>query len=171
MPGNHLILCRLLLLLPSIFPSIRVFSNDLDLCIMWPKYWSFSFTISLSNEYSGLISYRIDWFDLPAVQGTLHQYHNLKTLTLQRSVFFMVQRSHMHMSTGKTIAFAIWTFVSKLMSLLFNMLSRVCHSFSSKEQESFNFIIAVNVRSDFWSPRKSSLSLFLLLHAKAFQFG
>ena len=128
----------------------------------------------LPLKYSGLISFRMDWLDLLAVQGalkSLFQHYNSKASILWHLAFFMVQCSHMHMSTGKTIAFAIGTFVSKLMSLLFNMLSRVCHSFSSKEQESFNFIIAVNVRSDFWSPRKSSLSLFLLLHAKAFQFG
>ena len=132
------------------------------------------FSINPSSEYSGLTSFRMDWLDLLAVQGalkSLFQHYNSKASILWHLAFFMVQCSHMHMSTGKTIAFAIGTFVSKLMSLLFNMLSRVCHSFSSKEQESFNFIIAVNVRSDFWSPRKSSLSLFLLLHAKAFQFG
>ena len=105
MPSNHLILCCPPLLLPSIFPSIRVFSNELALCIKWPKYWSFSFSISLSNEYSGLISFRIDWFDLLAVEGTLKsllQHHNLKASILLRLAFFMVQLSHPYMTTGKT---------------------------------------------------------------------
>ena len=127
MPSNHLILCRPLLLLPSTFPSIRVFSNESVLSIRWPKYWSFSFSISLSNEYSGLISFRTDWFDLLAVQGTLKsllQHHSSKTSILQRSAFFTVQLSHPYMTTGKTIALTRWTFVGKIMSLLFNMLSR-----------------------------------------------
>ena len=126
-PSNHLILCRPLLLLPSIFPSIRVFSNELAFHIRWPKYWSFSFGISLSNEYLGLISFRIDWFDLLAVQGTLRsllQHHSSKASTLQCSAFFMVQLSHPYMTTGKAIALSIWTFVSKVMSLLFNTVSR-----------------------------------------------
>ena len=121
MPCNHLIFCLPLPLSPSIFPSIRVFSNESVLHIRWPKYWSFSFSISLSNEYSGLISYRIDWFDLLAVQGTLKtllQQHNSKASILQHSVFFMVQHSHPYMTTGKTIALTRWTFVSKVMSLL-----------------------------------------------------
>ena len=120
MPSNHLILCCPLLLLPLIFPSIRVFSNELDLHIRWPKYWSFSFSISSSNEYPGLISFRIDWFDLLAVQGTLKsllQHHNLKVSFLWRSAFFMVQLSHSYMTTGKTIALTRWTFVSKVMSV------------------------------------------------------
>ena len=127
MLSNHLILCRLLLL-PSIFPSIRVFSNESVLHIRWPKYWSFSFSISPSNEYSGLISFRIDWFDLIAVQGTLKsllQHHSSKASILQHSAFLMVQLSHPYMTTGKTIALTSWTFVSKVMSLLFNMLSRL----------------------------------------------
>ena len=127
MPSNHLILCCLLLLLPSIFPSIRGFSNELALCIRWPKYWSFSFSISPSNEYSGLISFIIDWLDLLAVQGTLKsllQYHGSKASILWLSAFFMAQISHPYMTTGKTIALTRWTFVSKMMSLLFNMLSR-----------------------------------------------
>ena len=122
MPSNHLILCCPLLLLPLIFPSIRAFSNELDLHIRWPKYWSFSFSISSSNEYLGLILFRIDWFDLLAVQGTLKsllQHHNLKVSFLWRSAFFMVQLSHPHMTTGKTIALTRWTFVSKVMSLFF----------------------------------------------------
>ena len=127
MPSNHLHLLPPLLLLPSIFPSIRVFSDESVLCIRWPKYWSFSFSISPANEYSGLISFRIDWFDLPAVQGTLKsllKHHNSKASILWCSTFFMVQLSHAYMTTGKTIALTICIFVSKVMSLLFNMLSR-----------------------------------------------
>ena len=131
--SNYLILCHPLLLLPSILPSIRVFSNELALCIRWPKYWSFSFSISPSNEYSGLISFRIDWFDLLTVQGTLKsllQHHSLKASVLQHSAFLMVQLSHLHMTTGKTIALTIWTtFVHKVVSLLFNMLSRFVIAF------------------------------------------
>ena len=126
MPSNHLILCRPLLLPPSIFPSIRVFLDVSVLHIRWPKYWSFSFNISLSNEYSGLISFRMDRLDLLAVQGTLKsllQYHSLKASILWCSTFFIVQLSHPYMTTGKTIAFIRWTFVSRVMSLLFNMLS------------------------------------------------
>ena len=133
MPSNHLIFFCPLLLLPSVLPSlrvfssIRVFSNESALCIRWPNYWSFTFSISPFNEYSGLISFRIDLFDLPVVQGTLNsllQHHNLKVSILQRSAFFMVQVSHPCMTTGKAIVLTIWTFVSKVMSLLFNMLSR-----------------------------------------------
>ena len=122
MPSNHLILGHPLLLLPSIFPSIRVFHNESVLHIRWPKYWSFSFSISPSNEYSGLISFTIDWFDLLAVQGTpksLLQHHNSNASILWCSPFFMVQLSHPYMTTGKTIALTRWTFVSKIMSLLF----------------------------------------------------
>ena len=132
MPSNHFILCRLLLLLPSTFPSIRVFSNESVLHIRWPKYWSFSFSISPSNEYSGLISFRIDWFDLLAVQGTLKslfQHHSSKASILQCSVFFMVQLSHPYMTTGKTIALTRRTFVGKVMSLIFSMLSRFVIAF------------------------------------------
>ena len=127
MPSNHLILCRPLCLLPSIFHSIRVFSNESVLCIRWPKYWSFSFSISPSNEYSRLISFRIDWLDLLAVQGTLKsllQYYSSKVSMFRYSAFFIVQPSHPYMTIGKTIALTKWTFVGKLMSLLFNMLSR-----------------------------------------------
>ena len=127
MPSNQLILCCPLLLLPSIFPSIGVFSNEMALRITWPKYWSFSFNISPSNEYSGLISFRIDWLDLLAVQGTLKslpQHHSSKASILQCSAFFIVPLSHPYMTPGKTISLARWTFVSKVMSLLFNMLSR-----------------------------------------------
>jgi len=126
MPSNHLILCHPLLLLPSIFPSIRVFSNESTLCIMWPKYWSFSFNISPFNEYQGLISFRMDWLDLLAVQGTLKsllQHHNPKASIFRHSAFFTVQLSHPYMTTGKTIALTTRTFVGKVMSLLFNMLS------------------------------------------------
>ena len=128
MPSNHLILCHPLLLPSSIFPSIRVFSNEPVLCFRWPKYWSFSFSISPSNEYSGLISFRMDWFDLLAVQGTLKsllQHHSSKASILWRSAFFMVQLSHPYMTTGKTITLTRRTFVGKVMSLLFNMLSRL----------------------------------------------
>ena len=132
MPSNHLILCQPLLLLPSIFPSIRVFSNELVLRIKWPKYWSFSFSINPSNEYSELISFRMDWFDLLAVQGTLKsllQHHCSKTSILWQSAFFIVQLSHPYMTTGKTIALTRWTFSGKVMSLLFNMLSRIVITF------------------------------------------
>ena len=126
MPSNHLILSRPLLLLPSIFPSIRVFSNDSAYCIRWPKYWSFSFNISLSNEHPGLFSFRMDWLDLLAVQGTLKcllQEHSSKASVLRCSAFFIVQLSHPYKTTGKIIALTRWTFVGKVMSLLFNMLS------------------------------------------------
>ena len=131
MLSNHLIPCCPLLFLPSIFPSIRIFSSKSDFCIRWPKYWSFSFSLSPSNEYSGLISFRIDWFDLE-VQGTLKsllQHHNSKASILQHSALFMVQLSHLYMATGKTIALTIWTFVGKVMSLLFNTLSRFVIAF------------------------------------------
>ena len=132
MPSNHLILCRPLLLLPSIFPSIRVFPNESVLPIRWPKYWSFSFSISPSNEYSGLISFRMDWLNLLAVQGTLKsllQHHSSKASILQHSAFIIVQVSHPYMTTGKTIALTSWIFVGKVMSLLFNMLSRLVITF------------------------------------------
>ena len=134
MPSNHLILCHPLLLLPSIFPSIRVFSSESVLCIMWLKYWSFSFSISPSSEYAGLISFRIDWFDL-AIQATLKslQYHSSKASGLWSSALFMVQLSYPYMIPGKTIALTRWTFVGKVMSLFFNMLSR--------------FVIAILLRS------------------------
>ena len=132
MPSNHLILCRPLLLLPSIFPSIRVFSNESALFIRWPKCWSFSFSISLSNDHSGLISFRMGWLDFLAVQGTLKsllQHHSSKASILQHSAFFIVQCSHPYLTTGKTIALTRWTFVGKVMSLLFNMLSRLVITF------------------------------------------
>ena len=126
MPSNHLILCRPLLLPPSVFPSIRVFSNESALCIRWPKCWSFSFNIGPSNEYSGLISFRMDWLDLVAVQGALKrllQHHSSKASILQCSSFFIVQLSHPYLTTGKIIALTRRTFLGKVMSLLFNMLS------------------------------------------------
>ena len=134
MPSNHLILYRSLLLLPSIFPSISVFSNESILCIRWPKYWSFSFNISPSNEYSGLISFRIDWLDLLAVQGTLNsllQHHSSKASILWHSTLFLVQLSHPYVTTGKTIALTRWTFVVRVMSLLFSMLSSLVIGFLS----------------------------------------
>ena len=131
MPSNHLILCHPLLLSPSIFPSIRVFSNESTLHIRWPKYWSFSFSISLSNEHPGLISFRMDWLDLLAVQDlkSLLQHHSSKASILRRSAFFTVQLSYPYMTTGKTIALTRWTFVDKVMSLLLNMLSRLVITF------------------------------------------
>ena len=134
MPSNHLILCCPLHLLPSIFPNIRVFSNESVLRIRWPKYWSFSFSISPSNEYLGLISFRIDWFDLLAVQGTLRsllQHYSSKASILWRSAFFMVQLAHPYETTGKTIALTRRTFVGKGIALLFNTLSRLIIVFSS----------------------------------------
>ena len=131
-PSNHLILCHPLLLLPSNFPSIRVFFNESVLHIRWQKYWSFSFSISDSNEYSGLIAYRMDWLDLLAGQGTLQsrlQHHHSKASILWCSAFFIVQFSHPHMTTGENIALTIRTFVSKVISLLFNMLSRLVITF------------------------------------------
>src|SRR5574339_666888 len=132
MPSSHLILCRPLLLLPPIPPSIRVFSNESTLHMRWPKYWSFSFSISPSNEHPGLISFRIDWLDLPSVQRTLKsllQHHSSKASTLWCSAFFIVQLSHTYMTTGNTIALTRWTFVGKAVSLLFNMLSRLVITF------------------------------------------
>ena len=132
MPSSHLILCRPLLLLPPTPPSIRVFSNESTLCMRWPKYWSFSFSVSPSNEHPGLISFRMDWLDLLAVQGTLKsllQHHISKASILQHSAFFIVQLSHPCMTPGKTIALTRWTFVGKVMSLLFNMQSRLVITF------------------------------------------
>ena len=137
MPSNHLILCCPLLLLPSIFPIIRIFSNESVLRIWWPKYWSFSFSISPSNEYSGLISFRMDWFGLLAVQGTLKsllQHHSAKASILQHSAFFIVQLSYPYMTTGKTIALINQTFFGKVMSLPFNMLSSLAIAFHSRDK-------------------------------------
>ena len=141
MPFNNLIFCHCFLLLPSIFPSIRVFSNESVHCIKCPKYWNFSFSISTSNEYSGLISFRMDWLDLLAVQGTLKslpQHHSSKALILWCSVFFMVQLSHPYMTALKTIALTIWTFVGKVMSLLFNMLSRLVIAFLPRSKKKWS---------------------------------
>ena len=152
MPSNHVILCHPLLLLPSIFPSIRVFSKESVLWIRWPKYWSFSFSISPSNEYSGLISFRIDWFDLLAVQGTLKsllQHHSSKASIHWCSAFLIVQLSHPYMTTGKTIALTRWTFVGKVMCLLFNMLPRLVITFLPRSKH-----LLISWLQWFWSPRK-----------------
>ena len=157
MPSNHLMLCHLLLLLPSIFPSIRVFSNEAILRMRWPKYWSFSFNISPSNEHPELISFRMDWLDLLAVQGTLNsllQHYSSKKSILWCSAFFMVQLLHLYMTTRKTIALTIWTFVSKVIFLLFKTLSRFVIAFFPRSKR-LNFMAAVTIHSDFvWSPRK-----------------
>ena len=158
MPSNHLIFCCPLLL-PSIFPSIRVFSNQSVLCIRWPKYWSFSFSISPSNDYSGLISFSIGWLDLLEVQGTLKsllKHHSSKASILWHSAFSIVQLSHLYMTTGKTIALTRWTFVDKVMSLLFNIISRLVISFLPRsKQASFNLMAAVTICSDFGALKKS----------------
>ena len=146
--SNHLILCCPLLLLPSIFPSIRVFSDESVLCIRWPKYWSFS--TSSSDEYSGLISFRIYWFDLLALQGTLKsllQHYSSKASILQCSAFFIVQLSHLYMTTGKTIALTIQIFVGKVMSLLFNMLSRFVNTFLPRSKHLLMFGITRQLNS------------------------
>ena len=163
MPSNHLILCRPLLLLPSIFPSIRVFSNEPTLHIRWPKYWSFSFNISPSNEHPGLISFRMDRLDLLAVQGTLKslvQHHHSKASILQHSAFFIVQLSHPYMTTGKTIALTRQTFDDKVMSLLFNMLSRLVITFLPRSNHVL--ISWLQSPSAVILENKSSLSLFPL---------
>ena len=157
MPSNHLTLCHPLLLLPSIFPSIRVFSNESALLIRWPKYWSFSFSISLFNEYSGLVSYRIDWFDILAVQGILEsllQHHYSKASILRQSAFFIVQLSHPHMTTGKTIALTRRTFVGKVIALLFNMLSRLVIAFLPRSKHLLISWLQSHSPQWFWSPRK-----------------
>ena len=143
MPSNHLILCHPLLLLPSIFPSIRIFSNELVICIRWPKYRSFSFNLSPSNEHSGLISFRMDWLDLLAVQGTLKglfQHHSSKAPVLWCSAFFIIQLSHPYITTGKTIALTRWTFVDKVMSLLFNMLSKFVIAFLQRSKRLISWL-------------------------------
>ena len=152
MSSNHLILYRPFLLLPSIFPSIRVFSNESALCIRWPKYWSFSFSISPSNKQSGLISFRMDWLDLLAVQGTLKspvQHHSSKASILWCSAFFIVQLSQPYMTIGKTTTLTRWTFADKAVSLLFNMLVRLVVTFLPRSKPSFNFMAAVTICSDF----------------------
>ena len=155
MPSNHLILCRPLLLLPSIFPSIKVFSNESALPIRWPKYWSFSFNISPSNEHPGPISFRMDWLDLLAVQGTLKsllQHHNSKASILWFSTFFIVQLSHPYITTGRTIALTRQTFVDQVMSVLFNMLSRLVITFFPRSK-CLNFMAAITICSDFGAPK------------------
>ena len=163
MASDHLILHCPLFLLPLIFPSIRVFSNESVLRIRWPKYWSFSFSISPSNEYSGLISFRMDLLDLLAAQGTLKsllQHHSSKSSILLCSAFFIVPLSYPYMTSGKTIALTRWTFVGKIMSLLFNMMSRFFISFLPKSK-CLNFMAAVTICSDF-GVQKNSLTLFPL---------
>ena len=152
MPSNHLILSRPLLLLSSIFPSIRVFSNESVLHIRWPKYWSFSFSICPSNEYSGLISFWIDWLDLLAAQGALKsllQHHNTKASILWCSAFFMVQLSHPYTTTGKITALPRWTFVSKVIFLLFNILSSFVIVFLPRSKSLLNFMVVVTICNDF----------------------
>ena len=167
MPSSHHILCRPLLLLPPILPSIRVFSSESALRMKWPNYWSFSFNISPSNEHPGLISFRMDWLDLLAVQETLKsllQYHSSKASILRRSVFFIVKLSHPYTTTGKTIALTRRILVGKITSLLFKYAVSVGHSFSSKEQVSFNFKAAVTICSDFRVQEKMSLLFLLFPH-------
>ena len=161
MPSNHLILCQPLLLPPSIFPSLRIFSNESALRIRWPKYWSFSFSISPSNERSGLISFQMDWLDFLAVQGTLKsllQHHSSKASILQHSAFFMVQLSHPYMTTGKTITLTRRTLVSKVMSLLFNVLSKLVISFY--KGASFNFMAPVTMILE--PPQKMSVTVSIV---------
>ena len=163
MPSNHLILCCPLLLLPSIFPSIRVFSNESALHIRWPKYWSFSFNISPSNEHPGLISFRMDWLDLLAVQGTLKsllQHHSSKASILLHSAFFIVQLSHPYMTIGKTIASTRHTFVDKVMSLLFNILSRLVITFLLKSKRLLISWLTVTICSDFGAPKNKVCHCF-----------
>ena len=159
MPSNHFILCRPLLLLPSIFPSIRVFSNESVLCIRWPKYWSFSSNISPSNEYSGLISFRMDWLDLAAVQGTLKsllQHHSSKASILWHWAFVIVQLSHPYMTTGKTIALSRQTFVGKVISLLFNILSMLFITFLPRNKRLFISWLK-SPSAVIWSPPKNKV--------------
>jgi len=163
MPSTHLILCCPLLLLPSVFPSITDFSNESVLGIRWPRYWSFSFSISISpsNEYSGLISFRMDWLDLLAVQGTLKsllQHHSSKASILWCSAFFIVQLSHPYMTTGKPIALTRWTFVGKVTSLLFNTLSRLVKAFLPRSKHLL--MAAVTICSDFGAPQNKVCHCF-----------
>ena len=165
MLSSHLIFCHPLLLPPSICPSIRVFSNESVLCIRWPKYWSFSFSISPSNEYSGLISFRMDSLDLLAIQGTpkrLLQHHSSKASVLRCSAFFIVQLSHTYMTTGKAIALTRWTFVGKMMSLLFNMLSRLVVTFLPRSKCLLISWLWIHHLQWFCNPPKYSLSRFPL---------
>ena len=160
MPSNHLILCHSLLLLPSIFPSLKVFSNESGFHIRWSKYWTFNFSVSPSSEYSIMISLRADWLELLEVQRILKrllQHHNSKAPILRHSAFFMVQPSHPYMTTGKTIALARWTFISEVMSVLFNMLSMLAIAFLPRSKH-----LLISRLQWFWSPRKQSLLLFAL---------
>ena len=162
--SNHLILCCSLLLLPSIVPSIKIFSNESALPIRWPKYWSFSFNFSLSNEYSTLISFRMDWLDLLAVQGTLKsllQHHSSKASILQCSAFFIVQLSHSYMTTGKTIALTRRTFAGKVMSLLFNMLSRLVITFLPRSKHLLISWVQSPSAVDFGAPKNT---VYLCFH-------
>ena len=164
MPSNHLILCHPLLLLPSVFPSIRVFPNEPALCIRWPKYWSFSFNISPANEHPGLISFRMDWSDLLAVQGMLKsllQHHGSKASILQRSAFFIVKISHSYMTTGKTRALTRWASVDKVMSLLFNVLSKFVIAFLLRRKCLFISWLQSS-SAVILEPKKQSLTLFPL---------
>ena len=157
MPSSHLILCHPLLLLPSIPPSIRVFTKESTLHMRWPKYWSFSFSISPSNEHPGLTFFRMDWLGLLAVQGTLKsllQHHSSKASILWHSAFFTVQLSHPYMTTGKTIALTRWTFVGKVMSLLFNMLSKLVITFLPRSMRLLISWLQSPSVSLFWSPQK-----------------
>ena len=166
MSSNHLILCHPLLLLPSVFPSIRFFSNESVLCIRWPKYWSFSFSISPSNEYSGLISFRMDWLDLLAVRGTpksLLQHYSSQASILQRSALFTVQLSHPYMTTGKAKALTRQTFIGKVISLLFNMLSMLV-IFFFQGTNNFNFMAAVTICSHFGAPQNKVCHCFNCFH-------
>ena len=162
MPSNHLILSCPLLCLPSIFPSIRIFSNESALLIRWPKYWSFSFNISPSNEHPRLISFRMDWLDLLAVQGTLKsllQHHSSKASILWHSAFFIVQFSHPYMPTGKTLPLIRWTFVAKVMYLLFNMLSRWDITLLPRSKHLY-FMVAVTICSDLGAPQNKVCHCF-----------
>ena len=154
MPSNHLNICHPLLLLPSIFPSIRVFSNESALHLRWPKYWTFSLSISPSNEHPGLISFRIDWLDLLAAQGTLKsllQHHSSKASILGHSAFFTVQISHSYMTTGKTIVLTRQTSVGKVMPLLFNMLSRLVITFLPRSKHIFHFMVVITICNDLFN--------------------
>ena len=163
MPSNHLILCRPLLLLPSIFPSIRVFSSESVLRIRWPKYQSFSFNISPSNEHSGLIFLGMDWLDILSVQGifkSLFQHHSSKASVLRHSPFFRVQLSHPYMTTGKTITLTRRTFVGKVMSLFFNMLSRLVLTLLPRTKRLFNSLLSVTIYSDFGTQKNEVCHCF-----------
>ena len=160
MPSNHLILCGPILLPPSVFPSIRVFSNESALCMRWPKYWSFTFNISPSNEHPGLISFRMDWLDLLAVQGTQESSPTPQFKSISSSVLsFMVQLSHPYMTTGKTTALTRWTFVGKVTSQLFNKLSRLVVTFLLRSK-CLNFMVAVTICSDFGAPQNKVCHCF-----------